>query len=437
MNYLLKGGRVIDPSRKLAAGPMDILVEGGRIARLEENISQISVAGRRVKGGDLEVLDLKGMVVSPGLVDMHTHLREPGLEYKETIRSGSEAALAGGFTSLACMPNTTPVNDNRAVTEFITRKSLECGLVRIYPIAAITKESEGKQLSEFGDLKDAGAIALSDDGRPVMDAGIMRRALEYAASFGMPVISHCEDLRLSAGGMMNEGLAATRLGLAGIPGIAEDVMVSRDIILADFTKTAVHIAHVSTKEAVALVRDAKKRGVKVTAETAPHYFSLTDEFLSEYDTNGKVNPPLRTQDDVQAIKEGLRDGTIDVIASDHAPHGRTDKEVEFDYAAFGISGLETSLALGLRLVEEGILTLRQLIARMASVPAKILQIPGGTLEVGSAADLTVIDVGKVWRVAPLAFRSRGRNTPFAGWELRGKAVLTMVGGEIRYREGAI
>jgi dihydroorotase len=309
--------------------------------------------------------------------------------------------------------------------------------VHIYPIAAITKGSEGKQLSEFGDLKDAGAIAFSDDGRPVMDAGIMRRALEYASSLGMPVISHCEDLHLSAGGTMHEGLAATRLGLAGIPGIAEDVMVSRDIILADFTKTALHIAHVSTKEAVALVREAKKKGIKVTAETAPHYFSLTDEFLAEYDTNGKVNPPLRTHDDVRAIKEGLRDGTIDVIASDHAPHGRTDKEVEFDYAAFGISGIETSLALGLRLVEEGILKLEQLIAILASRPAKILQIPGGTLEVGSAADLTVIDLGKVWQVIPPAFRSRGRNTPFAGWEMRGKAVLTMVGGEIRYREGAI
>ena len=437
MNYLLKGARVVDPSQELDPGPLDILVENGRIARIEEKISKTIAATRRSKVADLTLLDLKGMVITPGLIDMHTHLREPGFEYKETIESGSQAALAGGFTSLACMPNTKPVNDNRAVTEFIKRKSLECGLVHIYPIAAITKGSEGKQLAEFGDLKDAGAIALSDDGKPVMDAGIMRRALEYAASLGMPVISHCEDLHLSAGGTMHEGIAATRLGLAGIPGIAEDVMVSRDIILADFTKTAVHIAHVSTKEAVALVRDAKKRGIKVTAETAPHYFSLTDEFLAEYDTNGKVNPPLRTHDDVRAVKEGLRDGTIDVIASDHAPHGRTDKEVEFDYAAFGISGLETSLALGLRLVEEGILTMGQLIAGMATEPARILQIPGGTLKVGSAADLTVIDLGKVWRVVPSAFRSRGRNTPFAGWEMRGKAVLTMVGGEIRYREGAI
>lgn len=435
MNYLLKGARVVDPSRELDSDPLDILVENGRIARIDENISKTITAGRRIKSTDITLLDLKGLVVTPGLIDMHTHLREPGFEYKETIRSGSEAALAGGFTSLACMPNTRPVNDNRAVTEFIKRKSQECGLVRIYPVAAITRGSEGKQLSEFGDLKDAGAIGFSDDGKPVMDAGVMRRALEYAASFGMPVISHCEDLHLSTGGSMNEGLAATRLGLTAIPGIAEDVMVARDIILADFTKTAVHLAHLSTKEAVALVRDAKKRGVKVTAETAPHYFSLTDEFLSGYDTNGKVNPPLRTHDDIQAIKEGLRDGTIDAIASDHAPHGRTDKEVEFDYAAFGISGLETSLALGLRLVAEGVLTLRQLVARMASEPAKILQIPGGTLEVGLAADLTVIDLNKVWRVVPTAFRSRGRNTPFAGWDLCGKAIITMVGGEILYREG--
>ena len=436
MNYLLKGARVVDPSRELDS-TLDILVENGRIARIEEKISETMTAARHSKGAELTLLDLKGLVVTPGLIDMHTHLREPGLEYKETIVSGSKAALAGGFTSLACMPNTKPVNDNRAVTEFIKRKSIECGLVRIYPIAAITLESAGKKLSEFGDLKDAGAIAFSDDGKPVMDAGIMRRALEYASSLGMPVISHCEDLHLSAGGTMNEGISATRLGLAGIPGIAEDVMVARDIILADFTKTAVHLAHISTKEAVALVRDAKKRGVKVTAETAPHYFSLTDEFLAEYDTNGKVNPPLRTHDDVQAIKEGLRDGTIEVIASDHAPHGRTDKEVEFDYAAFGISGLESSLAIGLRLVEEGILTLMQLIAKMALEPAKILQIPGGTLEVGAAADLTVINLGKVWRVDPLNFCSRGKNTPFVGWEVRGKAVLTMVGGEIRYREGGL
>ena len=435
MNYLLKEARVVDPSRELDDRPLDILVENGRISRLEEKLGKTMTAARRSKSADLTLIDLQGLVVTPGLIDMHTHLREPGFEYKETIHSGSEAALAGGFTSLACMPNTKPVNDNRAVTEFIKRKALECNLVRLYPVAAITKGSEGKQLAEFGDLQDAGAIAFSDDGKPVMDAGVMRRALEYAASFGMPVISHCEDLHLSAGGAMNEGEVATALGLTGIPGLAEELMVARDIMLADFTGTAVHLAHISTEKSVNLVREAKKRGIKVTAETAPHYFSLTDEYLVGFDTSGKVNPPLRSDDDVRAIKEGLRDGTIDAIASDHAPHGRTDKEVEFDYAAWGISGLETSLALGLKLVAEGVLTLRQLVAKMATEPAMILRIPGGTLGIGTAADLTVIDLAREWRCVPAAFRSRGKNTPFANWQLCGKAVLTMVGGEILYREG--
>ena len=435
MNYLLKNARVVDPSQQLDAGPLDVLVENGRIARIEENLSRLAATARRAKSADLKLLDLTGLVVTPGLIDMHTHLREPGFEYKETIRTGSEAALAGGFTSLACMPNTSPINDNRAVTEFILKQATACRLTRIYPIAAITLASAGSQLAEFGDLKDAGAIAFSDDGQPVMDAGTMRHALEYAASLGMPVISHCEDLHLSAGGTMNEGLTSTRSGLVGMPSIAEDVMVARDIILSEFTKTAVHLAHISTREAVALVRAAKQRGIKVTAETAPHYFSLTDTFLANYDTNGKVNPPLRTSVDMEAIKAGLKDGTIDVIASDHAPHGRTDKEVEFDYASFGISGLETSLALGLRLVEEEIITLAQLIAKMTSAPAQILGIPGGTLAVGAVADLTVIDPAKSWRVDPAKFKSRGKNTPFADWDLRGKAVLTMVGGEILYREG--
>lgn len=437
MNCLLKGARVVDPSQQLDAGPLDILVENGQIVRIDEKISQTAATARHAKSEELRLLDITGLVVTPGLIDMHTHLREPGFEYKETIRTGSEAALAGGFTSLACMPNTHPINDNRAVTEFILRQAAACRLAHIYPIAAITMASKGSQLAEFGDLQDAGAIAFSDDGKPVMDAGMMRHALEYAASLGMPVISHCEDLHLSAGGVMNEGAMSTRLGLTGIPGIAEDVMVARDIILAEFTNTAVHIAHISTKEAVALVREAKQRGIKVTAETAPHYFSLTDAFLGNYDTNGKVNPPLRTQEDVAAIKIGLKDGTIDVIATDHAPHGRTDKEVEFDYASFGISGLETSLALGLRLVEEGVLTLAQLIAKMTLAPAQILRIPGGTLAVGAAADLTVIDLAMPWRVDPPNFKSRGKNTPFTGWDLRGKAVLTMVGGEIMYREGTL
>ncbi len=434
MNYLLKNGKVIDPSQKLDLCPLDLLVEKGRIARLEENIARTATAGRRVKSGELTLLDVRERVITPGLIDMHTHLREPGFEYKETIQSGCEAALAGGFTSLACMPNTNPVNDNRAVTEFIRRKALESNLVRVYPVAAITKKSAGEMLAEFGDLQEAGAVAFSDDGKPVMDAGIMRRALEYASSLNCLVISHCEDLKLSAGGVMNEGWMSTQLGLAAIPSLAEDVMVARDILLAEFTGTPVHIAHLSTQGAVALVRQAKERGVRVTAETAPHYFSLTEGYLENFDTNGKVNPPLRSEGDVAALKEGLRDGTIDVIASDHAPHGRTDKELEFDYASFGISGLETSLALGLRLVEEKVLTFLQLIEKMTSVPARLLNIPGGSLAVGAPADVTVIDPDRTWVVNPASFRSRGKNTPFASWSLRGKAVLTMVAGEIRYQE---
>lgn len=436
MNYLLKNGRVVDPSQKLDAR-IDILVEGGAVTRLEERIAAGGAAGRHAKSGHLQIIDIGGMIAAPGLIDMHTHLREPGFEYKETIRTGSEAAAAGGFTSIACMPNTNPVNDNRAVTEFIRRKARDCNLVRIYPIATITEGSEGARLAEFADLKDAGAIAFSDDGKSVMNSGIMRRALEYASSIGMPVISHCEDTNLSAEGLMNEGWTATRLGLPGIPDVAEDIMVARDIALADFTGTSVHIAHVSTKGAVSLIRNAKARKIGITAETAPHYFSLTDEFLEGFDTNGKVNPPLRTPDDVKAIKEGLRDGTLDIIASDHAPHGRTDKEVEFEYASSGISGLETSLALGLRLVEQDVLTLPQLIEKMSVIPAKILRIPGGTLRLGSVADITVFDIGLSWKVANSTFRSKGKNSPFVGWDLRGKTVLTVVNGEIKYREEAV
>jgi len=365
---------------------------------------------------------------------MHTHLREPGFEYKETIHSGCDAAVAGGFTSIACMPNTSPVNDNRSITEFIKRKAAEAGLAHVYPIASISRKSEGAVLAEFQDLKDAGAIGFSDDGKPVMNSALMRRALEYAGSLGLPVISHCEDACLSAEGAMNEGFVSTELGLAGIPSVAEDVMVARDILLAEYTRTAVHIAHVSSAGAVLLIRQAKQRGVSVTAETAPHYFSLTEEAVRGFGTNTKVNPPLRSPEDVAALKEGLKDGTIDVIASDHAPHAITDKDVEFEYASCGIVGLETSLALSLRLVEEGDLSPGDLIEKMSTKPARILRIAGGTLREGSQADVTVIDTEKPWIVDASVFRSKGRNSPFQGWTLRGKAVLTIVGGAIKYRE---
>lgn len=422
MKLLLKGARVIDPSQKIDAR-MDILIEEGKIAGCSSNIKASQ---------DVKVIDLTGMIVAPGLIDMHVHLREPGLEYKETIASGSAAAVAGGFTSIACMPNTEPVNDNRSITEFIRRKAAEANLANVYPIGAISIGSEGRQLTEFWDLKEAGILALSDDGKPVMDAALMRRALEYASSLDLPVIQHCEDKNLSAGGLMNEGYYATILGLPGIPAIAEDIMVARDILIAEYTRTRIHIAHVSTAGAVRLIRNAKARGLNVTAETAPHYFTLTDESLQDYDTNYKVSPPLRSAADVAAIKEGLADGTLDVIACDHAPHGRTDKEVEFEYALNGISGLETSLGLSLNLVHEGILPMPELIVKMSCNPARILNLPKGTLIKGSDADITVIHPDLSWTVNVKAFHSRGKNSPFSGRKMKGRAVLTIVGGDIKY-----
>jgi len=430
---LLRGGRVIDPSQDLDS-EMDLLIEEGKIVEIREDLYISGIDSQKTSGTDFKILDLQGMVVVPGLIDMHTHLREPGFEYRETIRTGSEAASHGGFTSVACMPNTRPVNDNRSVTEFIRRKATECNLVNVYPIAAISRNSEGTTLTEFWDLKDAGAVAFSDDGKSVMNSALMRRALEYASSLDMPIISHCEDTGLSAGGTINEGLISTELGLAGIPAMAEDVMVARDIIISEFTGAVLHIAHVSTAGAVRLIRDARERGIRVTAETAPHYFSLTDEAVKEFDTNAKVYPPLRSMEDVIAIKEGLRDGTIAVIASDHAPHAITDKEVEYEYASSGISGLETALALSLKLVTDGILTLNQLIEKMSTNPARILHIPKGTLQVGADADITVIDLEKVWMVESHGLHSKGKNSPFLGWQVKGKAILTIVGGEIKHQE---
>ncbi len=422
MKLLLKGARVIDPAQKIDAR-LDILVEEGKIAACRSTIKA---------SPDVKTIDLTGMIVTPGLIDMHVHLREPGLEYKETIATGSAAAVAGGFTSIACMPNTEPVNDNRSVTEFIRRKAAEAGLANVYPISAISVGSEGKQLTEFWDLKDAGAIALSDDGKPVMDAALMRRALEYANSLDLAVIQHCEDKNLSAGGLMHEGYYSTILGLPGIPAIAEEVMIARDILIAEYSRARVHIAHVSTAGAIRLIREAKARGLDVTAETAPHYFTLTDESLQGYDTHYKVSPPLRSAQDVAAVKEGLADGTLDAIACDHAPHGRTDKEVEFEYAANGISGLETSLGLGISLVHEGILTWPELVMKMSCSPARILNLAKGTLALGSDADITVINPDLAWTVDLKTFNSRGKNSPFHGREMKGRAVLTIVGGDIKY-----
>ena len=422
MKLLVKNARVIDPAQKIDA-PLDLLIEKGKIAE----------CGNRMKAGqDAEVLDLTGMIVTPGLIDMHVHLREPGFEYKETIATGASAAVAGGFTSIACMPNTQPVNDNRGITEFIRRKAAEANLANVYPIGAISVGSEGRQMTEFWDLQEAGVVALSDDGKPVMDAALMRRAMEYAFSLGLPVIQHCEDKNLSAGGLMNEGYYSTILGLPGIPAIAEDLLVGRDILIAEYTRTRIHFAHVSTAGAVRLIRDAKARGLNVTAETTPHYFTLTEESLQGYDTNYKVSPPLRSSADVAAIIEGLADGTIDAIACDHAPHGRTDKEVEFEYAANGISGLETSLGLSLHLVREGQITWPQLITAMSWNPARILNLPKGTLTKGADADITVIDPDHEWIVDVKSFLSRGKNSPFHGRALKGRAVMTIVGGDIKF-----
>jgi len=428
MKLLLAGARVIDPSQKMDV-VADVLLENGKITQIAPSLAKTLDTK---SSGKMKTIDLASMIVVPGLIDMHTHLREPGLEYKETIASGAAAAVAGGFTSVACMPNSSPINDNRSITEFIKRKAAEAALANVYPIGAISKDSAGSQLTEFWDLKEAGIVALSDDGKPVMDAALMRRALEYASSLGLPVISHCEDTNLSGGGLINEGYYSTILGLRGIPSIAEEAMVARDILIVEFTKTSVHIAHVSTAGSVRLIREAKKRGLSISAETAPHYFTLTDESLQGYDTNFKINPPLRSIDDLAAIKEGLADGTLDAIACDHAPHGRTDKEVEFEYAACGISGLETSLGLSLQLIKNGVLSWPELITKMSTNPARILNLPKGTLKSGADADITVIDPQLKWTVDVKAFRSRGKNSPFHGREMLGRAVLTIVGGEIKY-----
>jgi len=411
----------VDPAQGLEE-VRDLLVEDGRIAGLEP-AGTIPAEGR-------QVIEARGLVVTPGLIDMHVHLREPGEEYKETIETGSAAAARGGFTAVACMPNTKPVNDTSAVTRFILDQAEKHGRARVYPVGAISQGSLGEILSEYGDLKETGCVAVSDDGRPVMNALLMRRALEYARTFDLLVISHAEDLNLRGDGVMHEGEVSVRLGLKGIPAAAEEIMIYRDIRLARLTGARLHIAHVSTAGSVAIIREAKMSEIGVTAETAPHYFSLTDDAVAGFDTNAKVNPPLRSEWDRQAILEGLADGTLDAIASDHAPHSVLEKDVEFAAAAFGLIGLETSLGLSLKLVHEGVLTLSQVIMKMSTSPARILGIPGGALAPGAPADITLIDPNKEWTVDAGQFASKSRNCPFQGWKLKGRAVGTIVGGKI-------
>ena len=420
MNILIKNGHVIDPANKID-GKLDILASDGKIARLGKPGS--------LTDNNAQVIDASSKLVVPGLIDMHVHLREPGFEYKETIVTGTAAAKAGGFTSVCCMPNTNPVNDSRSVTEFILAQARSASAL-VFPIGAITKGSKGEELTEMAELYTAGCFAVSDDGKPVMNAAIMRRAMEYSKIFDLLVISHCEDSSLSDKGVMNEGVVSTELGLRGIPRSAEDVMTGRDISLAELTGCRLHIAHVSTADSVRMVRDAKSRGVKVTAETCPHYFSLTEEAVRGYNTMAKMNPPLRTADDVAAIKQGLKDGTIDVIATDHAPHALDEKSGEFDYAPFGVVGLETALGLTLRLVDEGALSLSEAVRKLTNNPASILKIGKGTLTVGSDADITIVDPNIEWTVDASQFKSKSKNTPFNGWKLKGRAVQTIVGGRI-------
>jgi len=418
---VLKNGRIIDPVQKRDE-VADLWICDGML-----------VSPGSTGSDETEIIDLTGCWVLPGLIDMHVHLREPGEEYKETIETGTLAAAAGGFTAVACMPNTKPVNDNSAVTQFICEESRSCA-ARVYPVGAISKGSRGETLAEYGEMKMAGAIALTDDGHPVVDSQLMRRAMEYAASHGMLIMSHSEELTLSKGGCMNEGELSTRMGLRGIPFSAESIMVGREIALAELTGARVHLAHVSAEQSIALIRDAKARGVKISAETAPHYFTLTEQAVVGYNTNAKMNPPLRGEKDRQAVRDALQDGTLDAIATDHAPHSILEKELEFNFAANGIAGLETSLALSLALVWEKVIDPARLVELMSVAPARILGVPGGSLPLGAVADIAVVDPERKFIFKAEESVSKGKNTPFDGWELKGKAVLTMVAGRITYMD---
>lgn len=419
MNLLIKHGRVIDPERNLDA-PLDIVIRDGRVAAIGQNLS-----------ADVPVFAADGLLVCPGFFDIHVHLREPGGEEAETIRTGGQAAAAGGFTAVAAMPNTKPPNDNPSITRYIIDEAARSSPVRVFPIGAITRDQKGETLAEIGEMVEAGIVAISDDGKPVMDSQLFRRALEYAQLFDLPVIQHCEDTHLSKNGVMNEGATSTRLGLKGIPAASEDVMVARDLVLAEFTGGRYHVAHLSTRRSVDMVRLAKAKGIRITAEVTPHHFTLTDRAVAEYDTNAKMNPPLRCEEDVAAIKEGLRDGTIDAIATDHAPHHINRKMLEFDRAPFGITGLETAVGLTFSQLQ---LPLRRIVELLTSIPQRIMRVtPWGAFE-GSVADFTILDPNRDWTFDVHQSRSLSRNSPFHGWPMRGKAVATIVGGSVVYED---
>ena len=420
----LKRARLIDPKSGIDS-ELDLVVGDGKLQQTGRGL---------VTPSDAIPIDAQGLTAVPGLIDLHAHLREPGEEYKEDLATASASAAAGGFTAVCAMPNTNPPNDCRAITELILARAKAVGGVRVYPVGAVSRGLKGLMLTEIGELKDAGVIAISDDGRPIMNARLMRRALEYGRTFDLPVIQHAEDLDLSEGGVMHEGACSTRAGLRGQPSQAEAVMIARDLALVELTGARYHVAHISTAESVKLVREAKRRGLPVTCEVTPHHLTLTDEACLTYDTATKVNPPLRATSDVDALREALIDGTIDAIATDHAPHTSLEKLTEFDCAAFGMIGFETALSLALGMVERGDLSLNDAITRLSWAPARIFNLPGGTLPEGSPADITCIDMEKTWTVDANAFKSKSRNTPFSGWKLKGKAVMTIVGGQIIHDE---
>ena len=419
MTLILKGGRLFDPARNLDQIG-DLVVEDDRIRSLGPDIA---VAGPGV-------LDCAGLVIAPGFIDLHVHLREPGFEYKETIETGTQAAAAGGFTAVCAMPNTNPVNDNAGATAYLLQRARELGHARVYPVGAITEGSKGERLAALGAMCQAGAVAFSDDGRPVMNAQMLRRALEYASMFDRPVVEHAEDLHLAANGSMHAGPTALRLGLRGISSASEATMVARDLLLAEETGAHLHIAHLSTAASVRLLRDAKSRGVRASAEVTPHHFTLCDQDMVAYDANFKMNPPLRSAADRDALVAALADGTLDAIATDHAPHAPHEKQQEFDRAPFGILGLETALPLALRLVHSGRLSLARMVDAFSSAPARLFHLPGARLEPGAPADLTVFDPYREWTYDPAQARSKSRNSPFAGARMRGRAVFTIVGGRL-------
>lgn len=419
MKLLIKGGRIIDPSRSVDETG-DLLIEDGIVKALSGGTD----------ADDAEVFDAAGLVVAPGFIDLHVHLREPGQEYKETIRSGVESAVAGGFTSVCAMPNTSPVNDTASVTRYIIEKAREADLAEVYPVGAITRGSKGEELSEMAEMKEAGAVAVSDDGRPIMNAQVMRHAMEYARDHGLVVVDHCQDLHLSAGGVMHEGRYSTLLGLRGMSRVAEDNHVARDILLAELTGARAHIAHISTAGSVQMVREAKQKGLPVTCEVTPHHLALADDAVTSFDTNTKMNPPLRSEADRARLIEAARDGTIDAIATDHAPHHADEKMLEYDCAPFGVVGLETALAVTLtELHHKNSIPLARVIEMLTAGPGRAFALARGTLAEGAVADVTVFDPDREWEVDPRSFKSKSRNTPFARWRLRGKVIATFVRGK--------